>query len=224
MIQSELQLVIENAIKAKWCTKLFCTTCSSLPFRSAVKKIEREKVILGLKGLDDTFLSNNLDMFLLITHEIAFFPTAYDVLLELGDSPAAKKLKESIEYENKRQVEREKRATYDSEEEIAKRKLIRKENRILKTEPHRLKKIELKSQTDDLIKKMNSISDKDLILSIRNDIDSALWPVFGGIFYHRLLSYYKKNLISESEKKYLNDISDSAKGYWLKMKEKLKVI
>ena len=103
---SSLGELIDAALKQRWCTKSYCTTCGSTQFRQALSKMPRQVIVTGLRSIEEEFLSERRDLVTTIFEQAAYFPDARDMLEPLAGTPAATFLEKTVRYEDERRAKR----------------------------------------------------------------------------------------------------------------------
>jgi len=218
---ASLAELIEITEREKWCTKPVCTTCGALPFRKALRTIEREAVIAGLRSLSDDFLQAHSDMFRLIISEISFFGIGGDLLEPLSGSPAARHLQHNIAYQNAKRAEREAYLAEQTPEAFAERRAAKKIAKVQATAPHRQKKLASQDKIKKVAAALDAMPTENLIDGIVSQDFGIPMTVIGGLVYKRLVAHYRANPISTTDIQAIMKIASGHSGHWQKLLDKV---
>jgi hypothetical protein len=221
LMPASLAELIEITEREKWCTKPVCTTCGALAFRKALRTIQREAIIAGLRSLPDDFLQEHSDMFRLIISEISFFGIGGELLEPLNGSPAAKHLQHNIAYQNAKRAEKEAYLAEQTPEAVAERRAAKKIAKEQATAPHREQKLASQGEIKKVAAALDAIPTENLIDGIVSQDFGIPMTVIGGLVYKRLATHYRANPISTTDIQAIMKIAHGHSGHWQKLLAKV---
>ena len=215
-VTSDLDDLVEKAVKDGWCTTPFCATCGAHEFRNELNKIPREKVVEGLRTLPADFLAINRDLFQVVVLDIAYLPQGRDLLDDLAGTAAGEELQRQIDHWDSRMSR-----VREAEEAIARGKLEREASRRLTSEVHneRKKRNDLQLQQSLLLVKEKE--GKALVDAIRLIISSApsvhLMRSLGGHLHPKLEKAVRANSLADDEVELIKQLGAKYSGHWAKL-------
>ena len=209
--------LIEVAERKNWCTKIVCTTCGAIPFRTALRGIPREDVVAGLRQLSSEFLGSHREMFRLIVRETAYFPIGGDLIDPLAGTPAEAQLRADIDRQNLRSEKRKAYLATQTPEAIAQRRAEKRTAKALATAPHREAKLASQQAIRDAARILQSTPvDNILHLIVTKDFGVPLRAI-GGLTYNRLKEHYETTPIGRDHIDALTKLAAVHSGYWMKL-------
>lgn len=213
--------LIEIAKRENWCVSPGCTTCGAKTFRIALKEIQHDDIIAGLRMMTDRFLSENSDMFRLIIAETSAFGFGGELLEPLVGTPAADQLRANIDYQNRRDQERLEYAASQTPEAIAQRRLEKKAEGLLATAPHRERKAESQDVIRAVAREVDQIPAGSILAALSSKEFGVPLPAIGGLVYKRLVGYYRVEPILTKDLAFLSSLAQAHAGYWKKLFDRL---
>ena len=215
---SSLGELIDAALKQRWCTKSYCTTCGSTQFRQALSKMPRQVIVTGLRSIEEEFLSERRDLVTTIFEQAAYFPDARDMLEPLAGTPAATFLEKTVRFEDERRAKRQEWDRFQAPEAVEQRRIQAKDDAAAK---HAMRR-EQSADTFALIRsKFDDMPDRSLLReAFMADYRFNLGAV-GGVLFGRLLSYYRDHQISQADLAMLDELASRHGGHWGKLREAL---
>lgn len=213
--------LIEAAELGRWCTRPFCTTCGTHPFRTALRKIPRDTVIAGLRLLSIDFLSKHPDVFHLVISEISFFGIGGELLDSLEGTPAGEQLRTNIACQNRQHEKRKAYLAANTQEVIAARQAQKRSERERSTAPHRERKaaseIVIRAAAQELAETPPALV---LELVTRKNFGVHL-KALGGLVYERLITHYRSIPIRDDDLHTLSLLAERHSGHWRKLLDQL---
>ena len=215
---SKLSNLINLASEKNWCTRLYCTTCGALDFRSELRKLSNEEILEDLRDLPETFCERHSEVLRLVFVEIAMFPTCIDLIDALENTPAGAILESAIRH-SKCIEERRREHEQWSSPEAAKKRAV--ERRRIKATAHHLRLSE-KAVTDRSLRVFQDMLSQSNFKSFFSELskveDASVGRAIGGLAYSALYKHLRDCNISSEEALLLETYASKFGGHWEKLR------
>lgn len=209
--------LIENANQKNWCTRLYCTTCGAMDYRTGLHSIPREQVIEELRTLTADFCHSNADALRLTFSEIAIYPTYFDLLESLEGTPAGKLLRATLDHQATRRRKREEHQRENSPEKIEARALARRELHEKTRAEHLGRKIAHDAKLD-VVKAALAESDLNSFFDVLATLnDPGVIRSSGGLAYPHLCNLIRAHALSPDHLSKIQKYAAAHGGFWAKL-------
>jgi hypothetical protein len=217
LTMSTLVKLIEGALEKRWCTRLYCTTCGALDFRRELSKQSKTEILDDLRKLPQEFCERYADVLRLIFVEIAVFPTCFDLIEPLENTPAGEVLQSAISHARYMAEKQREHEIWCSPEAAKERATVRKRENEL---AHRLrisKKVESDKRLDVFRNAIQRSDFNSFFMALAEVKDPATARAVGGFAYKTLRELLRVGKLSEAETALLEKYASNFGGYWLKL-------
>jgi len=214
---SKLSNLINLASEKNWCTRLYCTTCGALDFRSELRKLSNEEILEDLRDLPETFCEHHADVLRLVFVEIAMFPTCIDLIDALENTPAGAILDSAIRHSKCIEERRREHERWCSPEAAKERAILRMQAKAVS----HAKRLESKANFDAMLLRYREAvlrCDYNVLFSdLRGTDDSRVVRAVGGIGYTSIRDALSKGALGEDDLALIEKFSAQYGGYWAKL-------
>jgi hypothetical protein len=214
---SKLTTLIQVAEEKSWCTQLYCTTCGALDFRGKLRKLSKEEILEDLRALSPDFCERHSDVLRLVFVEIAIFPTCFDLISPLENTPAGEVLQSAIRHSNYISERRKEHDQWCSPEAAKERAVARKRENEIK---HRLrisKKLEFDKSLEVFRHAILQANFDGFFTALAEVKDASIARAVGGLAYAALHQRLRDGDLSSEETRLLERCASNFGGHWNKL-------
>jgi len=217
LIMSKLIDLIEVALEKRWCTSLHCTTCRALDFRRELGRHSKEEILTDLRKLPQEFCEQHSDVIRLIFVEIAIFPTCFDLIEPLANTPAGMVLQSAITHAESIAEKQREHERWCSPEAAKERAIARKRRNEIAHKLRLSKKMESERALVVFRKAIGRADFPGFFTALTDVEDRLIGRAVGGIAYSSLRELLIDGKLSEAETDLLEKCASNFGGYWRKL-------